>query len=184
MVCVSSFFAGRAVAADEDRPDELKVLDLWVGEFDAVMTIKPGVWVPNGSETKLKVKAEWALNGRFLRTEGKGVRHEGGQKRQSAFMSITTYDRQRQAYVGTVYFSVLGGGHDYWGGGFNQTTRSTWNAATRTMTTETKDPDGGFTVSGTMKWIDDDHYQWTSVTKDADGNIMMEQMGKGVRRKK
>jgi len=173
-----------AFAVDDDRPEELKVLNLWVGEFDAEMTIKPGKWVTNGSHTKLKVKSEWALNGRFLRSEGKGQRLQDGQKQTEEFMTLTTYDRGRKQYVGSVFFSVLGGGADYWGGSFNVQSQSTWNADTRTMTTMTKDSDSGITAKGTFHWIDDDTYKWHNVTKDADGNVVMEQTAKGVRRKK
>jgi hypothetical protein len=130
------------------------------------------------------IKGEWSLNGRFVKTKGSGTRIEDGKKQKSVFMAISTYDLFRKQYVGSVFWSVRGGGADYWGGSFNASSESSWDAKTQTMKTASKDSVTGITEEGTTHWSSKDKYTWRSVTKDADGNVLMEQIGKGVRRKK
>ena len=43
-VCFAVAVAVVPTAADDERSEQLKVLELWVGEFDCVIEVKPGRW--------------------------------------------------------------------------------------------------------------------------------------------
>jgi hypothetical protein len=170
--------------ADDDRPDQLQVLDRNVGVFDAEMTVKPGLWVPNGSHTNFKYKSEWVLNGRVLKTEGFGKRTQDGKKQKEEFIAMMTYDVNTKKYMGAVFYGVRGGGADYWASDVNSQNESVWDAKTQTMTAFSKDPQTGITYKGVTRWISKDENTWHHVFKDAKGKVLMERTGKAVRREK
>jgi hypothetical protein len=43
--------------------------------------------------------------------------------------------------------------------------------------------EAGTTHVGVTRWVDDDHHEFVNTYKDADGKVMMEQVGKAKRRK-
>ncbi|MEX2215079.1 MAG: hypothetical protein WD768_13170 [Phycisphaeraceae bacterium] len=182
-VCAVSLTQAQKEEPVAERIPELKVLDRWVGEFDAEMTIKPSVFVPDGSKTKLVVKARWVLNGRFVQSEGRGERVQGDLRQSEEYLSMMTYDRRAREYQYSFCFAVHGGGADYWGGNFDTYSETKWDERSQTMRANIKDERTGNTVEAATHWIDNDHYEWGAVTKDKDGNVLMDQTGKGTRRK-
>jgi hypothetical protein len=170
--------------ADPARPAELKVLDRWVGRWDMEVTIKPGAWVPAGSKGKFVATTAWDLNNRFIRSDAKGQTERGDQKGDAAFMWICTWDPQRGEYRNWVFWSNAATDDSpagIWGG--NPVASSTWDEATKTLTTKMEDKEAGITSQGVTRWIDDDHHEFTATIKDAAGDVLMEQSGKVSRRK-
>src|SRR5688572_3039355 len=56
----------RAAAAAADKPPELKLLDRWVGTWDAQWTAKPTPWMPDGGKFTAEETIDPVLDGRFI----------------------------------------------------------------------------------------------------------------------
>ncbi|MEX2215078.1 MAG: hypothetical protein WD768_13165 [Phycisphaeraceae bacterium] len=186
--CILLVMFARASANDDaGRPPELKVLGRMVGEFDMVLTTKPGVWSPKGSRATFVVKSRWVLNNRFLQSEGKGTRVEGEERESIENLTMITWDPHRKEYRNAFFFASYGEGTDDWGDNSRATTGTTtsrWDDAMTTFTVSVKDDDAGITIDKVMTWTDGDHYGWTVTVKDADdGEVLMEQVCECTRRK-
>jgi hypothetical protein len=173
---------GVAVAADDDRPAELKVLDRWVGDWDLEVIVKPGDAVPQGSKSTFRSTIRWTVNDRILRCDAQGQGVSGDRKFKDAFTWLCTFEPQAKTYVSTVFWATVGPADaGAWGGGLRGT--GTWDEQAKTLTTRTADPDLGVVSSGVTTWIDADTHEWVSTMTDATGKVVMQMTGRAKRRK-
>jgi len=189
MVLAVLSFPALGVAADDPAPADadtaaaLKIMGRRVGTWDDVITIKPGKFVPPGAVIKLVTVVKWTNNGRFIQGDAEGVREQEGQKQKTASTWIQTYNQQKRQFHSWFFFSVSGpNGVDYWSGPPSVAVNE-WDERSQTMRLEVHDDERGMTGTGSWHWIDNDTVEFGFVTKDKDGNIVMEQTGKSTRRK-
>jgi hypothetical protein len=157
-----------ALRADDPPklPPELKLLEPMVGTFDEVLTNKPAEWTPMGGRATSVTKKTWSLGGRFLRTDGAWDKTE--------FISFLTYDPATMEFR-TWYFDA--------GGAFPRgTLHGTWDEKTRTITWSGTDEFGNKTV-GKTRIIDQDTHEWTVLTTDKAGKVLLDLVGRNTRRK-
>lgn len=176
--------AGQA-KPDADRPAEFKPLDRWLGQWDMEMTVKPTPSIKNGVIGKFVTTVSWDLNGRFLRCDGRGQSVAGGRaKVDESFLWMCTYDPQRKEYRSWVFWSTAGAAESPAGNwGSVPVGSGTWDEAAKTLTTRSEDKEAGTTSLSITRWIDGDHHEFVTTVKDAQGQVMMEQVGKLTRRK-
>lgn len=172
-------FGALATSAAADAPQgpaadvpELRVLNHWVGQWDCDMTVKPNAGLPQGLQAKGTASAEWVLGGRFVQqtATSEGVNGKPGIK----VMTLMTYDPQKQAYRGWIFFST----------GAVRQIEGQWDEATRTMTAKSRDADSGGTMLITATFADSGAETWSIVEKDGSGKVVGETSGKNTPRKK
>jgi hypothetical protein len=167
LVAVSSRAALAAEEPAKPTP-ELKVLEQLIGTWDEVLTNKPTEWTPKAQRSTSVTKKKWALGGRFIRMEGVW------NPAKTEFSSFITYDPATREYR-TWYFDA--------GGGFPRgVVRGKWDNKTRTMTWTGTDEFGNKSV-GKTKIISKDSHDWTVVTTDPKGKVVLDLQGKNTRRK-
>lgn len=163
-------FAGAPAAADEapKLSAEQRVLDHMVGTWEEVMSNKEAEWTPTAGTAKSVTTRAWALGGKFTRASGTW------ESAKIEFLHLMSYDEHAKVYR-SWYFDA--------GGNMPRSMLAgTWDEKTRTLTFHDKD-DAGHTTVGTHTFVDKDHREWTVVTKNADGKVMLDMAGKCVRRK-
>src|SRR5215207_5273144 len=159
-----------AVSADEPAKPapELRILDDMIGTWDEVLSNKPTEWLPKAERSQSVTKKTWALGGTFIRMEGVW------KPAKTEFLSLVSYDPATKGYR-TWYFDSAGGQP-------RGSVRGTWDDATRTMTWTGTDEAGNKTV-GKSRIIDRDNHDWTFVTTDPQGKVVLDLAGKNTRRK-
>jgi hypothetical protein len=156
-------------AGEAPKPiPELKVLEQTIGTWDEVLTNKPAEWNPKAERSTSVTRKQWALGGRFIRMEGVW------NPAKAEFVSLVTYDPATSEYR-TWYFDARGG--------FPRgDVRGKWDEKARTMTWTGTDEFGNKSV-GKTKIIDKDSHEWTVVTRDPKGKVVLDIQGKNTRRK-
>jgi hypothetical protein len=160
--------AGAARADDPPKPPELKVLDRLVGTWDEVLTNKPTEWTPKAERSTSVTKKSWALGGRFVRMEGAWM------PAKTEFVSYITFDPSTREYR-TWYFDAANSMP-------RGSTRGTWDEAARTITWAGTD-EAGNKMTGKTTFHDADTQEWTVVTTDPGGKVVLDLTGKITRRK-
>jgi hypothetical protein len=156
-------------ADDSAKPTvELRVLEDMIGTWDEVLTNKPTEWLPKAERSESVTKKNWALTGEYIKMEG------AWKPAKTEFLSLVRYDRESKTYY-TWYFDSAGGQP-------RGTIRGTWDNKLRTMTWTGTDESGNKTV-GKTKITDRDHHEWTMVTTDPQGKVVLDIMGKNTRRR-
>lgn len=146
--------ASRSHAQDRPpKPPELKVLERFVGTWDAEMISKPAAWTPKEVKTTGTNKYEWVLDGRFLQdTEQNG---DG-----SEVFGLWTFDATAKIYRGWFFGSE--GNVVEWKG--------QWDEGLRMEA----DLGNGVVLTGVNRFPDKDTYEWTLVAKDKDGKVYLD----------
>jgi hypothetical protein len=153
------FFASSLAFAEgpaEGIP-ELKVLSNYVGTWDCEVTS------PNSPLTKVTHTAEWVLGGRFVEQHVSLTSADGRAKIESR--NLMTYDSQLGKYRIWSFVSD---------GNVRETT-GTWDAATRTMSTENRD--NGIVSTTTARFVEDGHEQWEWAIKTEGGEPVFQMSG-------
>jgi hypothetical protein len=155
------------------KPPELKVLERFVGTWDAQSISKPAVWTPEEVREEFVEVRELVLDGWFL--EGKARAADG---KAGHFSWMMTYDVARKEY--RTWLFVTGGFSIQWSG--------QWDEATKTFSF-TGDAGNGVTYKGTTHFIDKDHYEFRLKATDGDGkvyqdlkNTLTRRVGKATRK--
>jgi len=175
---------GVALRAGEDgvRPEEFKVLDRWVGDWDLEINVKPNAQNAQGHKATYKSQVRWMVNDRFLRCEASGQSADGDQKIAEAFMWVITHDPERKTYTSTVFWSTVPAGTaGYWG-----TVPSgvgTWDEKEQMMSIRSEDKATGRVTLSVTQWIDKDTHRWAQSLTEKNGNVVVEMSGMGKRRK-
>lgn len=170
LVSLAVLYSQVSVSADEPAkpPPELRVLDDMIGTWDEVLTNKPTEWLPKAERSDSLTKKNWSLGGKFIRMEGVW------KPAKTEFLSLLTYDPATKEYR-TWYF-------DSGGGQPRGSVRGSWDDKARTMTWTGTDEAGNKTV-GKSRIVDRDHHEWTVITTDPQGKVVLDLLGKNTRRK-
>ena len=158
-----------AVAAEDaaekpaERSAEQKVLDRHLGNWQATVVIHKAKWQPNETRATGAISSVRILGGRFTQTNSEGS--DG-----STSIALATYDVQRKCYR-VWWFSSQGTVAE---------SKGKWDAKTKTMTWRNKNDDGVTSV-GKVRYPDDNTVEWSSVAKDAEGEIGFHVEGKATR---
>jgi hypothetical protein len=145
-----------------DTPPEMKALEKLVGTWKVETIVK----VPKeDGPTKLDVKRELVLGGRFVQEAG-GFDDKG----QPTFKAMYTYDSNRKTYRNWLFVS----------GGFYSESTGTWDKQNQTFTFTNKPADG---VTGviTIRFLDETTFVHSIISRDTAGQIHYHQEGKSVR---
>ncbi|MBC8875264.1 MAG: DUF1579 family protein [Planctomycetes bacterium] len=147
---------------DGDTPPEIKALERLVGTWKVEQIVK--VPKENGP-TKLDVKRELVLGGRFVQEAG-GFDDKG----KPGFAGMYTYDSNRKTYRYWLFVS----------GGFYNESTGTWDEQNQTFTFTSKPADG---VAGaiTIRFLDETTFVHSIISRDSGGKILYHQEGKSVR---
>ena len=162
-----SFAAARAEDPPKPSP-ELKILGRMVGTWDEVLTNKPTEWIPTANRSTSITKKSWALDNRFVKMEGVW------NPAKTEFVSYAAFDPATKEYR-QWYFDASGVMP-------RGNTRGTWDERTKTINWTGTDESGNKTISKT-RYIDDDTHEWTVVTTDPKGKVVLDLHGKNTRRK-
>lgn len=146
-------------------PDE--AVSRRIGTWDTRTTIKPGVWVPAGLESKGVETIDWALGKKFI----KGQKQEQGNV-ESMFME--TYDDKDRVFRSWYFDS---------NGNFPRNEMiGRWDEKSQTLTHTGTDP-AGVTTLVVQRLADPDRIEWQATWRDKTGKVLMEMVGKSTRRR-
>lgn len=150
-------------------PPELKVLDRYVGVWNATFRAKPATWTPQETNGSAVDEFRWVLGNRFLELNATS-KPEGMQAK-----ILYTFDAGTKAYR-SVYFNSKGQMTRYAG---------TWDEATKTFrwVGEVEGVPNQAKVVITDRWVDDDRREYTVVAKEAAGTVLFDMAGTAVRKK-
>jgi hypothetical protein len=143
---------------DAKRPDEMKVLDRLVGEWQSEITVKDSTEPDKAKAETQRTKAESVLGGRFVESLITNVTNN------TSDYSLAWFDPAAKRYR-QWFFNGTGG--DF----FEMT--GTWDEAANTLTWTT--PDGRLEWHSVMK--SDDMREFRHVIKAADGKVLNEAAG-------
>ncbi len=138
---------------EPDRPGELQVLDELIGTWDAVTVARPAEWTPQETRMTSVVTRKWILNERVVLDLST---HANGDESLSLF----GVDSQSREYR-TWWFNSEG---------HRNSTRGTWDAATRTFSFRTE-PDEGRVTRSTVRLISPDKHEWQIKVTDTAGKV-------------
>lgn len=142
----------------DNLPAELKVLDRMIGDWDAVSTMKPAEWTPEGGRSTMIIKREWILNGRFVMDT---PIHSNGQEG----MTIIGFDPNQKVYQGWRFNSE---------GEFPRSPfKGSWNAKSQTLSYVGKLEDGK-TNRSSVRFANRNQEVWEIKVTDADGKVYLD----------
>lgn len=147
---------------------EFNVLALRLGAWDTQTTIKPGVWVANGLESKGVETVEWRLGKKLLQSKYR----ENSGKTES--LVIETFDPQGGAFR-VWHFDSQG---NFPRGEY----QGKWDENAKTLTYEGTDSNG-VAVQSIQRLVGDDRIETQGVWRDKTGSVVMELEKVATRRK-
>jgi hypothetical protein len=148
------------------KPQELKVLERFVGTWDCAVVTKVAIWTPKEVRENMVEVNELVLDGWFLKGSS---RTRDGKLRA---MLMNSYDPVKKQYH--VWKFTPGGSCEELTGA--------WDEATTTLTI-TNDLGDGITAKAVSHVIDKDHREYDVTAKDGDGRTYMDIHGTVTRRK-
>ena len=170
MIVIGLFAGVSATAAlggeGPAKPPELKVLEKFVGTWDAESVSKPAVWTRQEVRAKYVEVRELVLDGWFVESKGRAA---DGKVDSTSWMM--TYDLARREYREWLF--VTGGFSIQWSG--------QWDEATKTFSF-TGDAGHGITSKLTAHFIDKDHIEFRIIATDSDGKVYQDMNGRLTRR--
>lgn len=144
-----------------DSPEQ-KVLDQWVGKWQATYKVPKAEWTPEEKTGTAALTTTRVVGDRF-------VQEKSEHSDKSSGSLILTYDAQKKRYRGWWFSSA---GHA------NESTGE-WDDRTRTMTWTSEE--GSITTTTTHRVVDADNTEWAVLAKDRDGRILFRMEGHNVR---
>jgi hypothetical protein len=148
------------------KPPELKVLDRFVGTWDAESVSRPAVWTPKEVRVKYVEVRELTLDGWFVESKGRSA----DEKAATTVIWMMTYDSARKEYRQWLFAT----------GGFSLHSTGQWDEATETLSC-TGDA-GNVTMRTRIRFIDKDHVEFRMTAKDSDGKVYQDTKGTLTRR--
>jgi len=154
-------FALSCMAADE-KSDELKVLDRYIGTWDGQITMT----APEQKTSTESNTTTWAIGGKYLQVKSTTKLDD------TEAMHLVTYDQQKQTY------------RYYWfnSAGLTFTSNGTWDEAKKTFTWDGQIEDG-VTLKMTDHFLDDKTRDMHVVVKGGNGDTVFEVTVKFTKRK-
>jgi hypothetical protein len=161
VLMTTTSFPRRLVAEDTPKkPPELQVLDRFVGDWDDAITNKTTRQKYNAIEYR-----KWSPLGEFVISQDQNL----STKKEAHF--LITYDPDAEVYracfIEAASAALLLGA---------------WDAKTQTMTW-TSPPEVNVKFTGTHRFIDKDHAEWSITVTGQDGTVYAQMSGKQTRRK-
>jgi len=148
---------------------ELAQLSQFAGAWDIEVTVEPGDG-SKGSTSKGTSTGEWILGGRFLQQSWTVEETEGFPGLKGT--TLRTYDPERKLYRSWTFHSS----------GYTQADRGTWDEKARTFTWTGRDRTRDLTTTTKSSFPEEGQEQWSIVTKDSEGKVVVEVTGKSTRR--
>jgi hypothetical protein len=142
-----------------NRPAEFQVLERRIGTWDTEQTIKPGVWVPDGSKTTGVETVEWTLDKKLIQ-----IKHKQQPGNLEA-LSLVGFDT-RSSVFRTWFFDSSGNLP-------RSEITGQWDEPTQALTFKSTDPEE-VTVTSTQKFVGPARIETRSVWRAKDGTILME----------
>ena len=142
------------------KPQELKVLEKFVGTWDCDVVVKSAVWTPKEVRDKTVEVNEMVLDGWFL--QGTSKTRDG---KVNALL-MNSYDPIRKR------FRVW----RFTPGGLCEEMVGRWDEPTATLTI-TNDLGNGITSTATFHLIDKDHREYHVTARDTDGKVYLDVHG-------
>ena len=139
-------------------PEELSLLNKFVGEWTIRATNKPSIWIPNGGQGVQTEKVAWILGGRFL------MARTYDEKDQLTTIWIATYEPSEKS--NRFWFFNADGSSGQW--------RVTWDAASRGFHWRSIDMPTGWIGTGFNRWIDDDTFDNQALIKNENGRVLLD----------
>lgn len=149
------------------RSPQLALLARRVGTWETKTTIKPCLWVPEGTNSTGLETIRWSLGGQLLEGRQRGL--ENGAET----LSLMTYDARDQVY--RVWFFDSNGNVP------RSPSLGHWDQANETLTFEANQEDE-FRSVFRMKLISNDSVHWQGVWKDKAGQVLLDIEGTAQRR--
>ncbi|MDA1252449.1 MAG: DUF1579 family protein [Planctomycetota bacterium] len=146
-------------------PDEMKKLELFIGQWNADFIHRPSVVSPRGSTTKATMTGEWILDGRFLLGRSKLPNFES--------LWVMGYDTNKKAFR---YIRIGSNGQI-------EENIGQWNEAERLFDWQLVNGPPGSTRTSTTRRLDNDVVESHIVAKTPDGKTHMDLTIKSTRRK-
>ena len=137
----------------DNLPAELKVLDRMIGDWDAVSTMKPAEWTPDGDRTTSTITRKWILDGRFIMDTSI---HSNGEESIALF----GFDPNSKAYQ-SWWFSSDGN---------RNTSTGSWNEKALTLSCASE-LDDGKTMRTLLRFANRNQEVWEFKVTDADGKV-------------
>jgi hypothetical protein len=168
MSCLCAVVSAAMALGDEGppKPPELKVLERFVGTWDAESVSKPAVWTPNEVRTKYVEVREMVLDGWFVEAKSRAADGKAG-----TFSWMMTYDVARKEYREWLFVT----------GGFSIQWTGHWNEGDKSFSF-TGDAGNGITSKLTAQFIDKDHIEFRIRATDSDGKLYQDMKGSLTRR--
>lgn len=153
---------GAADNQDEPTSEQL-VLNRLVGTWEEVIVSKPAQWNPREKRTTGEVTREWVLEKQFVQELS---RSSGRPTRQLMW----SYDRKDKVVRHWLFDAE----------GTTQEATGQWDERSKTLTMPT-DLGKGITQIERVRFVDDDHYVWTSIAKNEQGAVLLDIEGSATR---
>jgi hypothetical protein len=142
------------------RSAELQVLERFIGDWQTEIIVKP-----TGEKFNTTESRKWSREGQFVLSEDLNL----STKKEAHF--LLTYDPSAKVYRAC-----------YIDEGNAQIFLGTWDKDNETM--KWTSPDGASSKhTGTYRFIDKDHVEWSMVVTGPDGKVLVELSAKQIRKK-
>lgn len=152
------------VAPPPPKPQELMLLERYLGTWDTETHRRAAEWTPKPSRTTGTVTNAWVLDGRFM--QQKGAESDGREHIQ-----MRTFDPQKKQYRVWHFDSA----------GFADSLDGQWNETARTMTWQAER--NGITTTNRVHFPDNDTISWHVLARSAKGKVFSDMEGKFKRRR-
>lgn len=153
--------------AEQGLVDELQQLAPMIGTWDETVENKDAAFTPGGQVLTSVTTTRAELGGRYIFERGRW------NPPGTDFLNLITYDSTAKEYL-SWYFDASGVSTI-------SPRRGRYDPKTRTLTWTSTDAAGNRS-DGTNTLIDDDHNEWTMVTRNPAGEVVFDAHGRLVRR--
>jgi hypothetical protein len=148
------------------KPPELKVLEKFVGTWDAESVSKRAVWTPKEVRAKYVEVRELVLDGWFVESKGRAA-----DGKVDSALWMMTYDQARKEYREWIF--LTGGLSAEWSG--------RWDEASKAFSF-TGDAGNGITSKLTARFPNKDHIEFRILATNSNGTVYQDITGKLTRR--
>jgi hypothetical protein len=150
------------------KPQELKVLNRFLGTWDTDMVAKKSEWTPKEVNSKGMSKFEWMLDGRFMSSQSKST----GPDKVESFQLMTYHPGDKKFFLW--FFDS---------NGMVSEAQGQWDADNQILTWKS-DIDENLASTNQVRFTDRETIDWTMMVKDKTGKVYLDLRGKMKRRKK
>jgi hypothetical protein len=150
------------------KPQELKVLNRFLGTWDTDMVAKQAAWTPKEVKSKGVSTFEWMLDGRFMSSKSKS----GEPDKIESFQLMTYHPGEKKYFLW--FFDSNGAVSE---------ANGTWDADNQTLTWKSE-IDENLSSLNLVRFTDRETIDWTMTVRDKTNKVYLDLRGKMKRRKK